>query len=92
MSHGLNRISAVILLVSDVKKSTEFYRDILGMKLKQESAEWVEFLGLPVIALHPKGTKKKPVKERSGMLVGFNVGDLESVCAELEKKDVKFHK
>lgn len=92
LSHGLNKVSAVILLVSDMKKSTEFYRDILGMKLKQESAEWVEFLGSPVIALHPIGTQKKPIKERSGMLVGFNVSDLESTCVELEQKHVKFHK
>lgn len=26
------------------------------------------------------------------MLVGFNVSNLESVCNELEKKDVKFYK
>ena len=30
-----NRIGAVILLVSDTKKSMEFYKDVLGMELKQ---------------------------------------------------------
>lgn len=75
-----------------MKKSIEFYRDTLGMKLKQESPEWVEFLGSPVIALHPIKTKKSSTKERRGLLVGFNVGHLESVCSELGKKKVKFHK
>ncbi|HEX2067254.1 MAG TPA: VOC family protein, partial [Nitrososphaeraceae archaeon] len=30
-----NRIGAVILLVSDMKKSLKFYRDTLGMELKK---------------------------------------------------------
>ena len=30
-----NRIGAVILLVSDMKKSMEFYKDVLGMELKR---------------------------------------------------------
>jgi lactoylglutathione lyase len=89
-----NKVRAVILLVSDMKESIRFYRDTLGMKLKQESAEWVEFLDSPVVALHPRKTttKKASTKERSGVLVGFNVNDLESICNELVKKKVKFHK
>lgn len=75
-----------------MKKSIEFYRDTLGMKLKQESPEWVEFLGSPVIALHPVKIKRKSSKVRGGMLVGFNVSDLDAVCNELAKKKVKFHK
>ena len=75
-----------------MKKSIEFYRDTLGMKLKQESAERVEFLSSPVIGLHPLKTKRKSIKETGGMLVGFNVSDLEAVCDELRKKKVKFHK
>lgn len=53
-----NRIGAVILLVSDMKKSLTFYRDILGMELKKESEDWIEFVkqGTTVLALHP--TKK----------------------------------
>ena len=37
-----NRISAVILLVSNMKKSIEFYKDVLGMEVKQ-AEDWVEF-------------------------------------------------
>ena len=87
-----NRIGAVILLVSDMKKSLMFYRDTLGMELKKESDDWIEFIkhGTTVLALHP--TKKRKITKNNSMLVGFNVSNLESVCNELEKKDVKFYK
>src|ERR671923_2690889 len=87
-----NRIGAVILLVSDMKKSLMFYRDTLGMELKKESDDWIEFIkhGTTVLALHP--TKKRKIMINNSMLVGFNVSNLESVCSELEKKEVKFYK
>ena len=85
-----NRIGAVILLVSDMKKSMEFYKDVLGMELKQQTEDWVEFSKQgTVLALHP--TEKKLTKNIS-MLIGFNVSELEAVCSNLEKKKVKFHK
>jgi lactoylglutathione lyase len=87
-----NRIGAVILLVSDMKKSLMFYRDTLGMELKKQSDDWIEFIkhGTTVLALHP--TKKRKIMINNSMLVGFNVSNLESVCSELEKKEVKFYK
>jgi lactoylglutathione lyase len=88
-----DRIGAIILLVSDMKKSIKFYRDMLQMELKQESKDWVEFSkhGSTVLALHPAKKKKKMIKNNS-MLVGFNVNDVESLCDDLKKKRVKFYK
>ena len=86
-----NRIGAVILLVSDMKKSMEFYKDVLGMELKQQTEDWVEFSKQgTVLALHP--TKEKKLTKNISMLIGFNVSELEAVCSNLEKKEVKFHK
>ena len=87
-----NRISAVILLVSNMKKSIEFYKDVLGMEVKQQAEDWVEFSKQgTVLALHPTKKKKKLTKNIN-MLIGFNVSELQSVCSNLEKKKVKFHK
>jgi lactoylglutathione lyase len=92
------RINAVILLVRDMKKSIEFYNNVLGMEKKQESEDWVEFLKQgTVLALHPakKKTKNHQQQEatKSGnILIGFNISDLESVCNDLNKKNVKFYK
>jgi lactoylglutathione lyase len=96
------RISAVILLVQDMKKSIDFYSNVLGMEKKQESEDWVEFLKQgTVLALHPVKKKKARSDEHQGSgrilkggntLIGFNVSDLESVCNGLRTKNVKFYK
>ena len=86
------RVGAAILLIENMEKSVTFYRDILGMKIKDESPDWVEFVnesGRAVLALHPKKTKSSG---SSNMLVGFNVNDIENVCKQLEEKSVKFYK
>lgn len=88
------KIGAVILLVRDIKKSIEFYRDVLGMQLKRESEDWVELSkgSSTVLALHPARKSPENTQKHTGMLVGFNVTDLQDVCRELEKKKVKFYK
>jgi lactoylglutathione lyase len=88
------KIGAVILLVRDMKKSIEFYRDVLGMQLKRESENWVELSkgSSTVLALHPARKSPENTQKQTGMLVGFNVTDLQDVCRELEKKKVKFYK
>ena len=91
MCNMFNRIGAVILLVSDMKRSTRFYRDILGMELKEQSKDWTEFSKRgTVLALHP--SKKKRIKRNNSMLVGFNVSDFDDVVNGLKKKKVKFYK
>lgn len=86
------RLGAAILLVEDLEKSIDFYRDILELKIKNQSPDWVEFQNEAqgaVLALHPARIKQKGF---SNMLVGFNVNNLEYVCKKLEGKGVKFHK
>lgn len=86
-----NRIGAVILLVSDMKRSTRFYRDVLEMELKEQSKDWTEFSKRgTVLALHP--SKKKRIKRNNSMLVGFSVSDFDDVVNGLKKKKVKFYK
>jgi len=86
-----DRIGAVILLTSDMKRSIKFYRDILGMELKEKSKEWTEFSKRgTVLALHP--SKRKRIKKNNSMLVGFSVSDFDDVCNGLKKKKVKFYK
>lgn len=91
MCNMFNRIGAVILLASDMKRSTRFYRDVLGMELKEQSKDWAEFSKRgTVLALHP--SKKKRIKRNNSMLVGFSVSDFDDVVNDLKKKKVKFYK
>jgi len=86
-----HKIGAVILLVSDMKRSIKFYRDTLGMKLKERSKDWTEFSeGGTVLALHP--ASKKKIKKNNSMLVGFSVSDFDDIINGLKKKKVKFYK
>jgi catechol 2,3-dioxygenase-like lactoylglutathione lyase family enzyme len=87
-----NRIGAVILLVSNMEKSVKFYRDTLGLPIKTKSKDWTEFFNNDtVMALHP-AKKKSNIKTGSGMLVGFEVGELEATVKKLKEKKVKFFK
>jgi lactoylglutathione lyase len=95
------KISAIILLVADAPKLISFYRDVIGMEVKQESDDWIELStkgGSTVLALYPKRDKKTPSSVKQGsdsarsMLIGFNVSDLDSVCKELDNKGVRFFK
>jgi catechol 2,3-dioxygenase-like lactoylglutathione lyase family enzyme len=87
-----DRIGAVILLVSNMEKSVKFYRDTLGLPIKTKSKDWTEFFNNDtVMALHP-AKKKSNIKTGSGMLVGFEVGELEATVKKLKEKKVKFFK
>jgi len=47
------RVSYAIILVSDMRRSVSFYRDLLGLPLRFESPEWSEFAtDGATIALH----------------------------------------
>ncbi|MCI0560842.1 MAG: VOC family protein [Nitrososphaera sp.] len=90
MSFG--KVGAVILLVSDMENSVKFYRDTLGLPMKTKSKDWTEFFSNnTVLALHP-AKKKSGIKTGAGMLVGFEVSDLDSTVKRLTEKRVKFYK
>lgn len=95
------KISAIILIVEDATKLIKFYRDILELRVKQESENWIELStkeGSTVLALYPKRGEKKPSSIKLGLgegrntLIGFNVSDLDSICKELENRGVSFYK
>ncbi len=87
------KVGAVILLVSNMEKSIKFYSDILELPVKSRAKDWTEFFkNDTVLALHPAPKKKKTLKTGSGILVGFEVTDLDSTVKKLKEKRVKFFK
>jgi lactoylglutathione lyase len=87
------KVGAVILLVFNMEKSIKFYSDILELPIKSRSKEWTEFFkNDTVLALHPAAKKKDTLKTGSGILVGFEVTDLDSTVKRLKEKRVKFFK
>lgn len=87
----LSTLSYVIVYVKDTEKATQFYRDVLGMKVKVEAPGWVEFdSGSTTIALH--GIENAPAKPKEGNpdLV-FAVENVYEAYDELKKAGVKFN-
>jgi lactoylglutathione lyase len=88
----LTKLGAIILLVADMKKSVEFYKDILGLPLKYQSEDWTEFFSNgTLLALHPAKEREK-TKSAPTTLVGFMINDLDSTVKLLKEKKVKFFK
>lgn len=88
------KIDAVILLVSDMNKSIEFYRDILGLPLNSKAPDWTEFfIKGTKLALHPLNKRlKNKIRSRLGILIGFSVIDMDETVKILKEKGVKFVK
>lgn len=87
------RLHQLIVLVSDMERSSAFYRDVLGLTPVNESEWWSEYeAGGVTIALHP-GPQLGVPGGRNGTDAGtvhiaFVVPDIEAACAELRAKGV----
>jgi lactoylglutathione lyase len=95
MSISLQKADYVIVYVSDMQRSTAFYRDVLGLPLKFTSPGWTEFnTGSTTIALHTTGDQKLPPHQGrppAGQAhLGFIVDDLQAAYEQLKAQDVYF--
>lgn len=89
------KINYVMVTVSDMRKSINFYRNQLGIRMKFESPEWTEFdTGDTILALHGGGEPRPAageMKQLAGTCTfGFNVENLENAYEELKSKGVHF--
>ena len=88
------RLDQLIVMVSDMRRSVGFYRDVLGLRAISESEWWSEFdVGNGTLALHPA-----PKAEAGGAVSGTHAGtltvcltvpDIEATCADLRAKGVE---
>ena len=89
---SFRKLGAVILLVSDMNKSVQFYRETLNLPLKKESDEWTEFFNKEtVLALHP-ARHKENLKSGQHILLGFSASDFDNTINKLKEKGVVFFK
>jgi lactoylglutathione lyase len=64
------RLAYVMVFVSDMKRSVQFYRDQVGLKLRFASPAWSEFeTGGAILALHPAGPNNKAGTSEVGVTV-----------------------
>lgn len=91
------QIDYTMIIVSDMQRSVEFYRDKLGIPLKFQTPEWTEFAtGPTTLALHGGGTAREyqdtgdQSKAAGACSIGFNVDDVDRTYAELKAKGIPF--
>ncbi|HET8856007.1 MAG TPA: VOC family protein [Nitrososphaeraceae archaeon] len=91
----LNKIEGITLLVSDIKRSVEFYRDILNLRVNKESEDKIEFSKKDstntklIIELDKTGSNKN---NKSSVIITFSVIDLNTIYDKLTQRKVDFHK
>ena len=86
-----------MVVVSNMDRSVEFYRDKLGIPLKFQSPDWTEFqTGTTTLALHGGGLPASgppagdPSKQAGHCSIGFNVENVDQTYEELQSKGVRF--
>ena len=91
------QIDYTMVVVSDMDKSVEFYRDKLGIPLKFQSPEWTEFqTGATTLALHGGGVVRTgsptgdPSKHAGACSIGFNVENVDETYEQLQAKGIRF--
>ena len=94
----LQQVDYVMVVVSDMDRSVEFYRDKLGLPLKFQSKDWTEFqTGPTTLALHGGGISQTPAAAESHgesfagtCSIGFSVHDLQITHETLKAKGIQF--
>ena len=90
------QLDYTMIIVSDMQRSVEFYRDKLGIPLKFQSPDWTEFAtGTTTLALHGGGVPSTqppadPSKVAGACSIGFNVDDVDKTYEELKAKGIRF--
>ena len=91
------KIDYTMVVVSDMDRSVEFYRDRLGIPLRFQSPDWTEFeTGATTLALHGGGVAATappagdPSKQAGSCSIGFNVEDVDKTYEELKAKGIRF--
>lgn len=90
----MTSLTYVIAFVSDMARSVEFYRDVIGLPLKFESSEWSEFeTGGTSFALHPAGSADLDLTTprhlpAGSMQIGVAVDDLDAFHQRMNELNV----
>jgi len=91
---NIKHLGSVIVAVSNLDKSVQFYHEIIGLPIKNRRENWVE-LGREVgtVILHPA---TRPINTgtslENGIVIGLVVGDIQSAVQELKSKNVAIYR
>lgn len=82
----IGKLGLVMVVVKDMQRSTAFYRDVVGLNLMFQSAEWTQFdAGTIHVGLHA-ASEQLHAQAFNGVQFGFYVSDIQKTVDELKKK------
>jgi len=90
-----DKLFANCLLVKNFDKSLKFYRDVLGLKVNSQDGKFADFkLEGTSLAIFQKSDAtsmfpKKYIGNGGGIVLAFQVGNVEKTCKRLESKGVE---
>ena len=93
MSIQLQAPERIVIYVSDMARSTAFYRDTLGLPLKFTSPGWTEFNNAgTTLALHRQmsGATRSAEPGAGQATLVFSVEDIQSAYQALQEQGVTF--
>ena len=83
----IGKLGLIMLVVKDMERSTQFYRDVLGLEVVFQSPGWTHLdAGNIHVGLHPEGKAKSA--PTMGCTFGFYVADVRKTADELKAKGV----
>ncbi|MGI0047837.1 MAG: VOC family protein [Nitrosotalea sp.] len=91
---NIKHLGSVIIAVSNLEKSVQFYSEIIGLPVRNKRGDWAE-LGRDgaTLILHPAS---RPINTgtsiENGIVIGLVVGDIESAVQELKSRNVSIHR
>src|SRR5258705_12234441 len=81
-----NQVGIIMITVSNMERSTAFYKDVLGLNLQFTSPDWTQFeIGGVQVALHIAGPNLK-VNPEVGVNFGLYTNDINKTLAELTSR------
>ncbi len=86
----LRDLAYTVIYVSDIEKSTVFYRDVLGIPLDYSVPGWTQFKSRgAALVLHPR-LEHQPNSGETHVHITFRVDDLDTTYAKLAAQSVRF--
>lgn len=89
-----SKLFAICLLVDNFEKSLAFYRDILGLKIRDKEEGFANFVleGTELEIFQKDAATsmfpKEFMKPSGGFLIAYQVDDVARVCGDLKRKGV----
>ena len=91
---NIRHLGSVIIAVSNLEKSVEFYSNVIGLPVKNKRGEWAE-LGRDgaTLILHPAS---RPINTgtsiENGIVLGLEVADITSADQDLKSKKIEIYR